>query len=182
MLSVCLSVCHFAPPKSRWRRGMELEWAGRIKRNTGGRLSQGSLVGSCPQIAASPCSSTTAAVATPRCRGSWRRRRWRGSSGWNLKFDLGLATGGRQRQCGLPASLLYLVEGFQLIPHFYSDSESNQKCRSTDSEVLSFYWSQPIQYWPNFNTSISLNSSPHFHRIASSNLKNVWKIPFQMKF
>jgi len=63
--------------------GMELERAGRIRRNTGGRLSQGSLVGSCPQVAAGPCSSTTAAVATSRCRGSWlrRRHRWRGSSG-----------------------------------------------------------------------------------------------------
>ena len=104
---------HLAPPRSRWWRGMEMERTGRIQRNTGGCLSQGSLMSSCPQVAAGSCSSTATPVETSRCRGSWRRHRWRGSSGWSHKFNLGLATGSGDRQCGLTASLLFLMESFQ---------------------------------------------------------------------
>ena len=118
---------HSSPPRSSRRGGKDVERATwRNQRNTGGRLSKGSLMVCCSLSTASPCSSTAMTAATPRrwwqgcC--SCCQRRW----GWRLKLKLdgGLAPIRRKHQGGIVAGLHQLFiqdeDLFDLCSHFSS--------------------------------------------------------------
>ena len=118
---------------------MEPERTGRIQRNTGGCLSQGSLVGSCPQIAAGSCSSATLAATLD---GSWRRVSWNRHRVVKLNLELCFhlaATCGEGKRCSEP-SLLSLVKNLQQLTfHFLLDQNLNQRKSRADRNSL-FTW------------------------------------------
>ena len=110
---------HFPPPRSRWRRGMELERTERIRRWWWWHC-QGGLVSHCPRFALShSCWSTMASTAAMAAFSSRNRRSrswgWRSTSRGKLDLELGLrgATHSGERQRCRRSSLLGLLEEFQ---------------------------------------------------------------------
>ena len=147
-------------------------------------LSQSSLAGSCPLVAAGSRScATVAAASTTSCLVS--RSWWRGYRSWsswawygrhNLKLGLGQAHGGGDREGGLASRLLNLVEDLQqssqLVPHFVADFWTKwSKDRSTI--WMSSHYGHNIQFsLCDFHQALNVAKTQKFiHKFWSQSLQ-----------